>query len=417
VTAVNLGSTEWNSAFVSYIESQGLGAGGYAIPAGSSNQLKTLPWTGLNQIRITFNQDVHVVAEDLSVSGVNVTAYAFNDFNYDPNTYTATWTLATPLAKDKIMLDLDSDGKDPVHNSAGQALDGEWTDGTSTFPSGDGNPGGDFKFSINVLPGDVDGNGVVNNIDTTAIRVRSGKNAGDTGYGIRYDINGSGSITMDDYSLADARMANHLPTGNPAGMNNDAPTALPLGNLSVNENAVDTVLSLGDIFSDKEDPTNNLVFSLVNNTNPSLFNSITISQGKLTLSFAANTEDTAALTLRATDTGGLFVDTTFNVTVADTLIWVPNDNPPVISNFGGIPGPGDFYTFSGTVTDQDQEVAGMVITFGGVLANYGFTAIVQADGTFSLTQMFPSLYTGTATAQTFDDLGMASDVATYYVIV
>ena len=414
VTAVNLGSTQWTSAFVGFIESHGLGAGGYSVPAGS-NQLKSLPWTNLNQVRITFDQNVHVTAGDLSVSGTNVTAYAFSDFNYDSNTHTATWTLAMMLAKDKILFDLDADGMNPVHNSEGLALDGAWTNGTSSFPSGNGIAGNEFKFQVNILPGDIDQNNCVNNIDSAAVRAKNGKNAGDTGYNLRYDVNGNGSITLEDYNLVYARLGNLLPTGNPAGMSNNAPTALPLGNLNINTNAVDTVLSLGDIFGDVEDSTLNLTFSITNNTNSSLFNSVSISQGNLNLSFAANIEGTTALTLRATDSGGLFVDMTFNVTVADTLIWVPNDIPPIISNFVGSAGPLNYWTFSGTVSDPDQEVAGMVITFGGVLEDYGFTAIVKADGTFSLTKQFPGLYGGTATALTFDNLGMASNEAWYFV--
>ena len=78
-----------------------------------------------------------VAAADLSVSGVNQTAYAFSGFSYDPNTYTATWTLDAPIAKDKLMLDLDANGLAPVCSVAtGEVLDGAWTDCQSTYPIG-----------------------------------------------------------------------------------------------------------------------------------------------------------------------------------------------------------------------------------------------------------------------------------------
>ena len=188
VTAVNLGSTQWTSAFVNFIQSQGLGAGGYAVPAGS-NQLKTLPWTNLNQVRITFDQDVHVTAGDLSVSGTNVTAYAFSDFSYDSNTYTATWTLATTLAKDKILFDLDADGMNPVHNSEGQALDGAWTNGTQqSFPPATAMPATISSFASMYCPGTSMEIIIVNIMDATVVRAKIGKACGDTGYNIRYDI-------------------------------------------------------------------------------------------------------------------------------------------------------------------------------------------------------------------------------------
>jgi hypothetical protein len=38
-----------------------LNVGGYSIPVGSGTQLATLPWTGLDQIKIVFSEDVVVV--------------------------------------------------------------------------------------------------------------------------------------------------------------------------------------------------------------------------------------------------------------------------------------------------------------------------------------------------------------------
>jgi hypothetical protein len=416
VTAVNLASTQWTGAFVSYLESQGLGVGGYSVPAGA-NQTKTLPWTGLNQVKITFDQNVKVTAGDLSVSGTNVTAYAFSDFGYNSSTHTATWTLAAPLGKDKILLSLDANGKSPVRNSDGQVLDGAWTNGVSSFPSGNGTGGDDFRFQVHVLPGDVDGNNGVNLFDSMSVRLKVGKNAGDTGYQYRYDTDGSGSIAMADYDLVYARFGTLLPSGSPAGTNNNAPTVLPLRNVHVGTNAADTVFSLGDIFADVEDPASNLTFSVINNTNPSLFNSTAISQGDLILAFAPSTEGTALLTLRATDSGGLLVDMTFSVTATDTPVWDPFNTSPTISDFQIIPGPADTWTISGTVSDLEQDVVGMVVFFGGVLQEYHYTAIVQEDGTFQITRMCVDLNNGTATAQTFDDLGLMSNLAVFYITV
>ena len=198
VAAVNVASTHWASSFVSYLESSGLGSGGYAVPVGSSAQLQTLPWTNIDQIRIKFSEDVVVTAADLSVSGVNQTAYVFSGFSYDPNTYTATWTLAAPIAKDKLMLDLDADGMAPVKSvSTGQVLDGAWTDCQSTFNSGNGQGGTDFQFRFNVLPGDADSNSVsVTGCYLAGQKI--GKNAGDPATIIRCDVDGSGGITTSD---------------------------------------------------------------------------------------------------------------------------------------------------------------------------------------------------------------------------
>ena len=93
------------------------------------------------------------------------------------------------------------------------------------------------------------------------------------------------------------------------------------------------------------------------------------------------------------------------------------NQPPVITDFGAVQGRGDFWTFEGTVTDPDDSVEGMVVTFGGVLEGYNVSAVVQADGTFSLTQPFPGLENGIASAQTQDPHGAFSNVAECYVLV
>lgn len=410
VAAVEIGSTQWSSAFVDYLESAGFGTEGYAIPVGSASQLQTLPWTNLDQIRIRFTEDVDVQASDLSVSGVNTTAYAFSNFAYDANGYTAVWTLAQALTKDKLLIDLDADGLDPIRSVAGgQILDGEWTDCQSTYDSGDGYEGTDFQFRFNVLPGDADANNGVNLIDATLVRGQIGKNAGDTGYGIRYDLDGSGGIAWNDYYAARAELGDTLPSGDPAGLSNDAPTTAGICDVTVNQNAADYVIQLFDAFDDAEDDDDDLTYSVVGNTNPSLFDSWDIdAYGGLTLDFAADAYDGADLTIRATDSQGLFVETTFSVYV---------NAAPVITDFIGTAGYDDYWTFGGRVSDPDDVVEGMTVILGGVLDGYGAIAVVQADGTFSVTWQFVGLQTGTATARTFDWHGAESNLAEYWITV
>ena len=85
--------------------------------------------------------------------------------------------------------------------------------------------------------------------------------------------------------------------------------------VTVNENAANTIINLFDIFEDTEDPDSALTYTLVGNTNPTLFTSTEIAGGNLTLDYAPNVSGTADITLRATDTGELSVDHTFTVTV------------------------------------------------------------------------------------------------------
>ncbi len=333
VAAVNVAGSNWAPSFVSYLESSGLGAGGYAIPVGSSAQLQTLPWTNIDTIRITFTENVVVVAADLSVSGVNKTAYAFSGFSYDPTTYTATWTLNAPIGDDKLALDLDANGLAPVKSAAtGEVLDGAWTDCQSTYPSGNGQGGTDFHFRFNVLPGDVNQSGGVGSLDTVLVANAGGQVIGDPGYSIFYDVNGGGKIGSLDTTLVANNGGSVLPSGNPPGMSNDAPTTSGIPDVSVAVGTVDQVLTLTDFFADAQTPPQDLVFSVVQNTNPALFNSVAINSGNLSLTFANGVIGDGVITIRATDGVGLIVDATLatHVSVA-----------PAISDFSCIDEIGD----------------------------------------------------------------------------
>ena len=91
------------------------------------------------------------------------------------------------------MLDLEARGMAPVVNTfTGDVLDGAWTDCQSTYPSGNGQGGTDFRFSFDVLPGDVLSNGHVNGLDAQLINQRVGTTAGGGGYTIFRDIDGEG---------------------------------------------------------------------------------------------------------------------------------------------------------------------------------------------------------------------------------
>jgi len=409
VAAVNVGSTAWDPSFVSYFESASLGVGGYAVPVGSAAQLQTLPWTNIDQIRITFSEDVIIQAGDLSISGVNKTAYVFSNFSYDPNTFTAVWTLDVPIGKDKLLLDLDADGIDPVRSvSTEEVLDGAWTDCQSTFNSGDLQGGTDFEFRFNVLPTDVDASGIVTLTDALYVVLQYDKTPNDPGFDPRRDLDGDGTITTADYYAVRYKIGGALPSGDPVGMNNDAPTTSNIPDLGIAAGTVDHVLELTDFFADAETAPENLAYSIVNNSNPTLFSTLDIIEAStLLMEFASGVKGNAVLSVRATDGAGLIVETTFTLYVSDA---------PAINNFYCINELGDYWTLTGTVTDNDDDVEGYVVTFGGVLAPYGLTAVVAMDGVFSILADLSGVQMGTGTAQTKDPHGVLSNLAQYWVI-
>ncbi len=408
VEDVVVSSTAWETDFVDYLAANNLGDGGYSIPTGGG-QLAPLPWNNLDQIRIRFSEDVRVEAADLAVTGVNVTQYGFSDFQYDAQTFTATWTLSQVIANDRILIDLDGDGADPVVNMTNDVLDGEWTDETSTYSSGNGTAGGDFEFIFVVLPGDANQSGAVSAADYSYTAFVRDTTTADANYDPMRDLDGSGNIDATDYGFVLQKLGNLATTGDPAGVGNDAPTTSGLADIHVDEDAVDQVMSLFNAFDDLEDDVADLDFQVVGNSNTELFNSITINDvtGEITFDFADDAYGEAVIVVRATDTGGLFVETTVNVTVN------PVNDAPVISNFVGSEAPGGIWTFTGLVTDVDHDPTGWVVYFYGVLE--GYSATVQADGTFELIAIVDSGTFGVTWVQTEDDEGALSNQPSAFV--
>ena len=161
--------------------SSGAGESTFGFRLAATDHADELPWTNVNKISIRFSEHVNVVADDLVVRGVNVATYApaaTGAFAYDAATFTATWTLATSgISSDKLLLDLDAEPGSGVTDTNGNRLDGDWTNppsggigGADTFPSGNGSAGGDFRFRVNVVGGDVNRNGSVGGTDTSLVR-------------------------------------------------------------------------------------------------------------------------------------------------------------------------------------------------------------------------------------------------------
>ncbi|MGI9517877.1 MAG: tandem-95 repeat protein, partial [Pirellulaceae bacterium] len=110
---------------------------------------------------------------------------------------------------------------------------------------------------------------------------------------------------------------------------NNAPTTVGIADVTVNEDALASAIDLFAAFDDSEDADTNLTYTITGNTDPSLFSSTPIDAlaGTLTLNYAADANGIADITVRATDTGGLFTETTFRVT-----IYPVNDQPNGFDN-------------------------------------------------------------------------------------
>jgi hypothetical protein len=103
---------------------------------------------------------------------------------------------------------------------------------------------------------------------------------------------------------------------------NEAPAALGIAPIHVEQDAADTQVNLFAAFDDSTDSDALLSYAVLGNTNTALFSSTAINvsptAATLMLDYAAGRSGAATLTIRVTDQGGLFVDTAFTVTVTVT---------------------------------------------------------------------------------------------------
>ncbi len=220
VTGVYVGSTAWTSAFMNYLASDGIGSStlGYLVPAGS-NQLAALPWVNINTISVAFNENVSINTADSALELIGSSdlpapaSFANATFSYSSTTHTATWTFASPLVTDKFLINIPAAD---VTDSLGTQLAGQWTNGASSYPSGNGTIPGTFDFQFNVLHADVNQDGGVSGADGNAVRLKLLQNVTTSGYSPFYDVAGTGSITGADGSYVRINLTDTLPLDNPS---------------------------------------------------------------------------------------------------------------------------------------------------------------------------------------------------------
>jgi hypothetical protein len=192
----------------------------FANTVGSGQQLKTVAVGQANQIIIKFSEDVVVHQSDLTLtsvvpqSGITYDVNAVGaDFNYDPSTHIATWTLTSSFPLDRIKITLSDNVTDQPYNNVTNQLDGEWNNpgdlgatGTNMFPSGNGTAGGSFMFYFTILPGDADQDNIVSLDDKLKVSNYFGT-SNDWAHG---DYNGDGTVNLADKLIVDPNYGRQL---------------------------------------------------------------------------------------------------------------------------------------------------------------------------------------------------------------
>lgn len=130
---------------------------------------------------------------------------------------------------------------------------------------------------------------------------------------------GNGGVASDTFELLVARV-------------NSAPTTSGFADITRDAGDGSDTLDLFAAFADEEDADNQLTFTLVENTNTALFSDMAINPvtGTLQLTYAAGQAGSSVITLRATDSDGGSVETSFTVTL------VPINAAPVSSGLSDV---------------------------------------------------------------------------------
>jgi hypothetical protein len=106
-------------------------------------------------------------------------------------------------------------------------LDGEWANSADAYDSGNGAEGGDFRFQVNTLRGDLDRDGKVSARDLFALRGHMLRRASEpysaAAYSPLYDLDGDGWVGAQDMAALRAALFSQLPAASPT-----APAAAPL---------------------------------------------------------------------------------------------------------------------------------------------------------------------------------------------
>ena len=183
----------------------------FAVPGrvGSGEQLRTVPIGGINQISITFSENV---GYSPAAQAVVQNAFRLHNeatdqditipftFGWNSTTRTGTWTFNQALPPGPYVAVIG----DSVVNADLVALDGNWINpakliqlGTDTFPSGDGDQGDYFEFYFSNLPADFNHDNLVDGTDLNIWKANYGRSVGVTQSD--GDVNGDGSVDGSDF--------------------------------------------------------------------------------------------------------------------------------------------------------------------------------------------------------------------------
>jgi len=170
ISDVRVSGTDWDAAFLDRLAQDGLDS---LLTADAAT---VLPWAGIDQVSVTYGPNINVIPLLVPLSGIAGIDYT-DGAETEQVGDTVTWTLATPIAIDRLTVTLSPLAAD---------------------------------LAFGVLPGDVTGDGQVDIRDLSAIRGSLLMSADDEAYLVRADLNADGIVNLRDVQLLRGSMLDKL---------------------------------------------------------------------------------------------------------------------------------------------------------------------------------------------------------------
>jgi hypothetical protein len=148
---------------------------------------RDLPFSDIRAIDVIFSDDVAVNSADLALASTITAgkAYAMSGFAYNSTTHDATWSLPNALDIDKVSLNLSG-----IQTAGGISV-------------------GAYSSNFAILPGDFNGDDSVDSLDLVGIR-NGMVGTLDKALEIWADINGDGTIDVNDYNIVKKNVGKHF---------------------------------------------------------------------------------------------------------------------------------------------------------------------------------------------------------------
>ncbi|MTI37963.1 MBG domain-containing protein, partial [Fulvivirga lutimaris] len=325
-------------------------AGTYAIVA----TINDANYQGGNTGSLTINK---------ATATVNVSN---NIFTYDGSSKAASFTTVPPGLT--VSLGYNGDFDNNPKNAGVYSVEGIIED-SNYEGSGTG------TLTINKAQGIITITDLYQNFDGSSKAVTATTNPGGLTVDVLYNGSASVPLSVGTYSVdATINDINYEGQKSETLIINGVPTTSGLVDVNVNEDADNVYFNLYNAFADLEDGDSELIYSVHNNSNPSLFNAVVISGSSLIIDFADDQFGSATITIRATDQGGLFVNTSTTITVAAV-----QDDPEFTSAAVTGAVQDQLYTYNITTSDADP---GDDLTITSLIALPGWLGLIDnGDGT------------------------------------